>query len=141
MNRESDNGKKPLAILRILWNHFGFDNVPEICGMDMLGQNMLLINSAEILEEFYIRLNKFTNKSISTQIAFRKFIETSTLVLPSDENWSKKRKSVSSAFYKEKLIQMTEKVKDALQRKLDEWELNYLKQDKEFDLVSEMNNL
>lgn len=122
---------------------FGFYNVPEICVMDVLGKPLLFVNSAEILEEMYIKQNRYTDKpEESNRVIFGFLLGSATIILKGNEEWQKKRKAVSSAFYKEKLVLMTEKVKECIQNKMTDWDDHYLDQEgKQVDIIQEMQEL
>jgi hypothetical protein len=63
--------------------------------MIYLGGSTLFIHSPEILEDLYIKKNKFTEKDPLFCRILRPLLGNSFLVMASNEEWSKKRKSVS----------------------------------------------
>ena len=72
---------------------------------------------------------------------FIPLIGESILFSPSNEKWSKRRKILSSAFYKDKVIFMVEQVKNVLIDKVQYWEETFVKKDQAFDIFSELQNL
>lgn len=52
-----------------------------------------------------------------------------------------KRKSIGSAFYKDKLIKMFDQMKKVVQNKLEHWEKTYEKDNKPMNIVEEINRI
>jgi cytochrome P450 len=61
----------------------------------------------------------------------------SILMSASNTDWSNKRKSLSQAFYKDKLLKMLEIVKECMREKVREWREKYVDSGKEMDLILE----
>ena len=59
----------------------------------------------------------------------------------SNELWAAKRKIISAAFYKEKLVKMTFLVKQELKISLEMWKEKYVKTGKEMNVVSEITDI
>ena len=66
----------------------------------------MLINKPEIVEELYVQKNRYFDKYPKTKTMFYPIFGDSMLFDKSDKLWSDKRKSLSAAFYKEKMIAM-----------------------------------
>jgi hypothetical protein len=62
-------------------------------------------------------------------------------VLPSNEEWSRKRKTMMAAFYKDKLIKITEIMKEVSFRVASDWEKRYANFGEPIDIVEEVNNV
>ena len=63
----------------------------------------------------------------------------SILLSETSEEWGKKRKSLSVAFYKEKLMLMCDIVKQCMAEKVAEIKEKYVKPKKEMDLIHEIS--
>ena len=74
----------------------------------------MVLNSAQGLTELYVTKNKFFDKDPISKLLFGSLFGDSIVLALSDETWSKKRKVLSSAFYKEKLIKMTEVIREVI---------------------------
>lgn len=65
----------------------------------------------------------------------------SILFQESSELWAKKRKSLSVAFYKEKLMKMLEVVKKCMEDKILEWRKNFVSTGKPMDIIAEISKI
>ena len=65
-----------------------------------------MINDPEVINEFYVSLNKFVDKHPKQYRVFKTVIGESILFNSSNEMWALKRKHLSAAFYKDKLNKM-----------------------------------
>lgn len=79
---------------------------------------MLFFRDPELLEKLYITHNKYFDKMFLTRFIFHKLTGDSILFEESSEFWNNKRKRMSVAFYKDKLIKMTDIVKDCMKIKI-----------------------
>jgi cytochrome P450 len=116
-------------------------NPPDVVVAMMQSQPVILINSAEPLTDLYVTKNKFFDKDHLTKIQFSPLFGDSILLSSSNEKWSKKRKVLSSAFYKDKLVRMTENIRKVISQKIEEFELNYVRTSQPMDLVKEIGDL
>eukprot|EP00350_Pseudokeronopsis_sp_OXSARD2_P001737 CAMPEP_0170543848 /NCGR_PEP_ID=MMETSP0211-20121228/2822_1 /TAXON_ID=311385 /ORGANISM="Pseudokeronopsis sp., Strain OXSARD2" /LENGTH=128 /DNA_ID=CAMNT_0010847341 /DNA_START=177 /DNA_END=563 /DNA_ORIENTATION=+ len=114
--------------------YFG-DSDPKVYGMAMLGEPVLVIRDAEMIEELYINKNKFFDKHPRNQWFFYPLLYDSTVFARSNEMWSKKRKSLSAAFYKEKLGKMMDVVTSESKIYLENLDSEYVTQGKSFNLA------
>ena len=87
---------------------------PPIVGMVSGSSIVFLINSPDLLQDVYVTKNFYFDKHPAMQKITNKLWGNSTVVERSTELWVKKRKSLSSAFYKEKLIKMIEVMKEVI---------------------------
>jgi cytochrome P450 len=95
---------------------------PEVCCFMMQSQPLIVLNSAQALTDVYVTKNKFFDKDPMSRITFGSLFGDSIVLAASDELWSKKRKVLSSAFYKDKLIKMTETIRQVVADKIKEFE-------------------
>lgn len=80
--------------------------------------------------------NKFFDKHHNTQKLFIGLMEKTILFEKTTERWAKKRKSLSSAFYKQKLVKMTESIKRITLEHMKLW-----KEKGQIDLISAINEI
>jgi hypothetical protein len=66
----------------------------------------LIISDPLLVEELYISKNKFVDKDEKTKLFFKDLTGESIVFISSTEQWSIKRKILSQAFYKDKMIKM-----------------------------------
>ena len=82
----------------------------------------LIINDPEIVSELYISKNKYFEKSDKTRRHLGPgFLGNSINLMPSNELWSLKRKTISSALYKDKLTRMLKTIICLANEKVREW--------------------
>lgn len=63
----------------------------------------------------------------------------SILLSESNRQWSSKRKVLSTAFYKDKLLKMIELVKVVLREVVEDWNLRFIEQKQTFELIEEIS--
>ena len=95
----------------LLKDTYGDASPPEIAVCMMQQQPMVIVNSARILTDIYVSKNKYFDKDPISRLIFGSIFGESIVLAASDELWAKKRKILSSAFYKDKLIKMTEVIR------------------------------
>ncbi|CDW86900.1 cytochrome p450 [Stylonychia lemnae] len=117
-------------------NHTQGSNPPTYTGMLIARQLCLIINRHEPLQDLFITKNKYFDKHPNTGQLVGKTLGDSTLFQKSNELWAKKRKSISSSLYKQKLVQMVETMKDIACETMAEWE-----KQGELDIVAETANM
>ena len=83
---------------------------------------LLLIQDPEIVQDIYVKYNKFFNKSGRIKnLNYDLFGDGIIFMTESNELWSQKRKHLSAAFYKDKMISMLEIIIDLSYDKIQEW--------------------
>lgn len=92
----------------------------------MQGQAALVLNTPQPFTDLYIQKNRFYEKDPIQRLIFKPFLGDSLVFIDGDEIWQQKRKAMSSAFYKEKLIKMTEVVNQVVTEKVKEMESMYV---------------
>ena len=79
--------------------------------MDVRGSEVILVvRDPNIVEELYITKNKFTDKDLFFQELLWDLLKTSSVFSGSNEEWMLKRKKLTFAFYKEKLMKIFDKI-------------------------------
>lgn len=119
---------------RLLWESFGKHNLPPICVAHYSSEPTLYLNSAEALEDVYLNQAKFVDKSNLIPSIGAPLVGNATVGMKSNNLYHKKRKLVSSAFYKDRLHEMCDILKRIVQNKLEEWEERYVVKDLPFDV-------
>ena len=67
---------------------------------------VLFITDSSLLDDLYVNKNKYFDKDIKLKNVLNDIMGDTIVFAPSNELWSQKRKSISLAFYKEKMIKM-----------------------------------
>jgi cytochrome P450 len=114
---------------------------PAIVVAMMQPQPMIVLNTAEALTDIYITKNKFFDKDPMARISLGTLFGDSIILASSNEEWAKKRKILSSAFYKDKLVRMTDTIRKVVAQKIEEFEHNYVATGEPMDIVREMGDL
>jgi cytochrome P450 len=100
-----------------------------------------VLNSARSLNEVYQSKNRFFEKDPVSQILFGSLFGSSIVLAQGDDLWSKKRKVLSSAFYKEKLVKMTDVIRQIVAGKIGEIERDFVDTRQSIDIIKEMADL
>ena len=72
----------------------------------------------------FVEKNKYFDKHESSHKLFYRLLGDGILIAPSNENWSRRRKSLTSAFYKDKLLKMVEVMKAFTYKRVNDWKIN-----------------
>ena len=87
--------------------------LPPVVGMCFFGEPRLFFNNHECLQDFYINQNSKATKSKSAAAVFLQLFGKSILMMQSkDPVYVAKRKTLSAAFFKSKLIGLTKIIKE-----------------------------
>ena len=85
----------------------------------------LMINDPTIVQDIYVKYNKYFDKSGRTKNTLYDLFGEGLLLIESNETWREKRKHLSAAFYKEKMITMLDTVKELTYDKIIQWKKEY----------------
>jgi cytochrome P450 len=86
--------------------------IPPISGKIMFGHPMLLIHTADALNDIYINKNKYLTKSIFQKRLVNDVVpESIAFQMTEHPKYAEKRKVLSGIFFKQKLIEMTTCIK------------------------------
>lgn len=94
---------------------------PKITGIVFSNKPCLVVNNVDVVNELFITKNKFFDKHYSTGGIVKEVAGDSILFSKSNLLWAHKRKVISASLYKEKLIRMTEVMKDIANETMKEW--------------------
>eukprot|EP00347_Sterkiella_histriomuscorum_P023205 403335549 len=120
-------------------------DVPPLVGLMSLYKPIIFINSPEYLEDFYVKQAKYVDKEDMLRIQLFSLLGNSSIMMSSTEAQARKRKTISSAFYKDKLYKMVEQMKEVVAEKIEEMQHKFIN-DKEgqlvgFDLLEQLNQI
>lgn len=94
-----------------------------------------------MLEELYVQKNKYFDKHPRIYEMLKSCLGESILLMRSNELWSAKRKSLSAAFYKEKLGKMMNIIRKVVTSYVKLIEKDYIKTGTAFNLAQKINDL
>ena len=105
--KQAEDGKGPL-----------FDTINEVFGEKVPplilhfqgSHNQLFVTDPAMVQDIYVRYNRYFDKSGRFKNLLYDFFGNGLLFIESNELWREKRKHLSAAFYKEKMIAMLETV-------------------------------
>ena len=99
------------------------DSLPPATIFSMLGKPWLLINSAEYLQDIYVNKNQFVDKDYGKGNETEPVIGRSIIFASShDPKTLERRKALSGAFFKSKLIEMTKVMKSVTLDVVKDWQ-------------------
>jgi len=87
------------------------DRTPPVLGLYNGFTPTLFIRDLEMIYDLYVRKNKYFDKEPLIYRMRYPLFGDSILFAPTNEEWAMRRKHMAAAFYKEKLIKFTEKIK------------------------------
>ena len=87
-------------------------NFPPAIGLSLFYEPRLFIFSLDMVSDLFVTKNKFMSKHPSSKMTFHPLFGEGSIFQESNQNWRDKRKALSQVFYKEKLLQMIEIVKE-----------------------------
>jgi len=119
---------------KVLMEAFNLNPLPPVTGLIFLGGHIALsINTVDFLEDIYVNQNKYHTKNFLGRSLFSIFVPGSLNFQETDHpDYKEKRKTLSSALFKQKLLGMTPTMKKVTLKLLKEWQDEGLK---EVDLV------
>lgn len=130
---KKDSEEAPL--LRVL-DSFSYDKKkPPITCVYLAFTPTLIINDHLILNELYMAKNKYFDKHDLVKEVMKRLMGESILLARSTEQWSKKRKTLSPAFYKEKLAKMVDITKSIVNTSVEQIREKYAKTGVPMDIV------
>lgn len=81
----------------------------------------LIISDPDIVRDLYVTKNNQSDKDGFTELMFADLIGNSFIFSHNDARWKEKRKACAHAFYKERLVQMIEVLKDKVIESVDKF--------------------
>jgi cytochrome P450 len=109
--------------------------VPPIYGFCYQKQPTLVISDPLLLEQLYVQKNKYFDKHPRIYDMLKPCLGDSILLMRSNELWSAKRKSLSTAFYKDKLGKMMNIIREVVTSFVKQIEKDYIKTGTPFNLA------
>jgi hypothetical protein len=87
--------------------------LPAMTGMCLPGRNIVMINSAELLDDLFVNYNGLMTKSSFERLASTKMAGKNVLFMDTfHKDYAKTRKVLSVAFFKQKLVAITKIIKE-----------------------------
>ena len=83
----------------------------------------------------YVTYNKYFDKGGRSKKQLQDLFGDGIVLIESNELWREKRKHLSAAFYKEKMIAMLDSISELAFDRVSEWKRDYAGQDREFALI------
>ena len=90
---------------------------------NFVGQIQILIADPQVLKDMFSTKNQLVDKTDLLGIMFKNFYGDSFLFSKTDENWKAKRKATAHAFYRERMVNMLEVLKDKIGEACESWNL------------------
>ena len=87
----------------------------------MPGNIILIISDPNVAQDLYTTKNAIYDKSGAFEAIFSNLMGRSFIFSKADEHWKAKRKACAHAFYKSRLVNMLEILKDKIEADLNEW--------------------
>lgn len=101
----------------------------------------IIIADPYILEELYVNKNKYFDKHTRIYDMMKPLMGESILLARSNELWQAKRKSLSTAFYKDKLSKMMDIIREVVTNYVKYMEKEFIQTGKPFNLAEKINEL
>ena len=81
----------------------------------------LMVSDPDMVQDLLVQKNALFDKTGIVEGVFSKLMGNSFLFSKATDSWKAKRKAVSHAFYKERMVHMVEVLKDKLQDSCAKW--------------------
>ena len=99
-----------------------FDSVKHpMVFLNMFATPMLVVNDPQMVQDIFTTKNKSYDKMSRTQLLFGDLMGNTFLFSPGDAIWKAKRKAVAHAFFKDKIVHMTEILKGKITEQSEKW--------------------
>jgi len=108
---DAENPKTELNLFKTFYYWFG-PKLPDILGYHIMGNTFMSINSVKLLETIYVTKNSVHSKHPWEQELFNRLMPNSLFLMRTENpHYSDKRKILSAAFFKKKLLNMVNTIK------------------------------
>lgn len=95
------------------------DEFPPVIGITPLGNTSLMVTSSEVLQDLYVNKNALITKDFIPRWQFWKLMATSIVFQDTNHpTYVDKRKALSQAFFKSKLVDMTKTIKEVTMKEI-----------------------
>ena len=106
--------------VKMAYQDYG-SNIPPVFVTASSHYPQLFFTDPSLVEDIFVRCNKYITKSPHIKNMMYPLMGESILLSESNSDWSNKRKVLSTAFYKDKLIKMIEIIKELLKEAVIDW--------------------
>ena len=118
--KENPNAMELSALCRRSMN---VDVLPPAAIFSMFGRPLVLINSAEYLQDIYINKNQYVDKDYGRGNETEPIIGEGIIFASShDPTTHERRKALSGAFFKSKLLPMTKVIREVTLKVIKNWQ-------------------
>jgi cytochrome P450 len=114
------------------------DKIPKIFIEFIADNPTIWVNDPNILSDIYVTKNKYFDRHPIPHEAFKPMVKDSILFSRNNKEWAERRKTLSAAFYKEKLVKMAELTKAVVAAEVKRWHEQYAETDQPLDIVSDL---
>ena len=109
-----------------VFNKLYGDNVPPVLVDFRIPNGFLLFSDPEYIHELYVTKNKYFDKGGRMKNQMKDLFGESILLDASNEWHSLKRKHMSAAFYKDKMIKMLDNIMAIAHTRIETWKEKYV---------------
>lgn len=108
---DGQNPRTEMNLMKTFVYWYG-PNIPNIVGYHIMGITFMTINSVKLLETIYVTKNSVHSKHPWQQELFHRLMPNSLFLMRTGNlHYSDKRKILSAAFFKKKLLNMVNTIK------------------------------
>jgi cytochrome P450 len=127
-------------LVRVLEKFSYHEKKPKVTAVFLSFMPTLFINDYKMVNELYITKNKYFDKHDLVRDVMKRLMGDSILLAKSTEDWAKKRKTISPAFYKEKLNKMVDITKSIVNKSIEQIREKHVKTGTPMDLAKTISN-
>jgi cytochrome P450 len=114
------------------------DKIPKIFTEFVADNPTIWVNDPNLLSDIYVTKNKYFDRHPMVHDTFKLMSKGSILFSRNNEEWAKRRKTLSTAFYKDKLMKMAELSKGVVASEVKRWHEQFSETGQPLDIVSEL---
>lgn len=140
-DRAKEDQPNALELLPMLRKKIG-DNLPPVIGVPAFADVWLLILDSSTSQQLFIDKNKFNTKHPMSKEAQSSFLERTLLFTETeDADYAQRRKIVTAAFFKQRLIDMTLIIKQVCHKKIQSLHANIKQGSTRINLIHTMEDM
>ena len=102
---------------------------------------VIFMADEKLIQDIYGRYNRSFTKNGRLRDWMHDLLGDSIIFSPSDDSWNERRKHLSTAFYKEKMIKMIDLAAKVAFDRVESWKKEYVGKDKDFLIFREPADL
>ena len=110
---QAASNRNDIPIVPAIKKALAVDHLPSHTGLCMMGEVMLFFNDPDALQDIYVNKNSaFTKHELERRFGVPLLYNNILSIDTDDPQYNKKRKALSSAFFKNKVQKMVNMVKE-----------------------------